>query len=359
MHTPRPSLNALRAFEVAARLGSVTAAAGELGVSHSAVSHHIAAIEALFGIPLLRRLAHSVEATEEGRRLASQLTEGFRLIDAGVKLLQPAPLKISCSSTIMMHWLIPRLGTFKKANPKAEIRLNVSFGMIDFIRDEISVAIRLDRITPPKEVTVDPLMREEIGPVCAPSYLAQHPITRPEDLKDVRRLASVTRPNAWREWSQAAEADADVLSPHETYEHFYLQNQAAACGLGVGVSPRILVLDHIAEGRLVAPLGFVAGPHNLVLWIAPHLRLRPDLRALVGWLKSNIQETLQTNRQALAAEIAKPPSSPPDLRTEAMHAQAGAQTTFQSSKLGVPQHPSRQFGLAAESKRVKNSRRPD
>ena len=150
METPRPSLNALRAFEAAARLGSVTAAAGELGVSHSAISHHITSIEALFGLPLLRRSAHSVQPTDEGKRLASQLTEGFRLINFGVKLLQPAPLKISCSSTIMMHWLIPRLGTFKDANPQAEVRLNVNYGMIDFIKDEISVAIRLDESSPPK-----------------------------------------------------------------------------------------------------------------------------------------------------------------------------------------------------------------
>jgi hypothetical protein len=120
MHSPRPSLNALRAFEAAARLGSVTAAATELAVSHSAVSHHIGSIEALFGIPLLRRFAHSVQPTEEGARLAGQLTQGFTLINVGIKLLQPAPLKISCSSTIMMHWLIPRLAAFKKANPKAE-----------------------------------------------------------------------------------------------------------------------------------------------------------------------------------------------------------------------------------------------
>lgn len=103
MTVRRPSLNALRAFEAAARLGSITAAAAELGVSHSAVSHHVGAMETLFGIPLLRRLAHSVQPTEEGVRLAAKLTEAFDMINAGLLLLQPAPLKISCSSTIMMH----------------------------------------------------------------------------------------------------------------------------------------------------------------------------------------------------------------------------------------------------------------
>jgi LysR family transcriptional regulator, glycine cleavage system transcriptional activator len=291
MNTPRPSLNALRAFEAAARLGSLTAAAGELGVSHGAVSHHIVSMEALFGIPLLRRLPHSVQPTEEGGRLASRLTEAFRLINAGVKQLQPAPLKISCSSTIMMHWLIPRLGSFKEAHPKIEVRLNVNYGVVDFVKDEISVAIRLDKIPPPKEAIVELLTREEIGPVCAPAYLARHPITTPEALKKVRLLASATRPVAWQDWWAAVLSRQSSVQPHETYEHFYLQNQAAACGLGVGLSPSILVADQIAAGRLVAPLGFVPSPYNLVLWISAHARLRPDLRALVSWLRANIRES--------------------------------------------------------------------
>lgn len=289
MTAARPSLNALRAFEAAARLCSITAAADELGVSHSAVSHHIASIEGLLGVPLLRRLPHSVMPTEDGQRLAVRLSEGFRLINSGIMLLQPGPLKISCSSTIMMHWLIPRLGSFKETHPAVEVRLNVNYGVVDFIQDEISVAIRLDRIPPPKEAIVDFLAREQIGPVCAPGYAARHAITTPESLLHVRLLASATRPSAWQEWWTAAEGRPGQVVPHETYEHFYLQNQAAACGLGVALTPRILVEDQIAAGRLIAPFGFVPGPYKLVLWIAAHFRLRPDLRALVAWLKSNIQ----------------------------------------------------------------------
>ena len=105
----------------------------------------------------------------------------------------------------MMHWLIPRLGSFRYANPKADIRLNVNYGMIDFIKDEISIAIRLDHITPPKEVIVEPLIREEIGPVCSPSYLERHSICHREDLRKVRLLGSATRPDAWQEWAAATD----------------------------------------------------------------------------------------------------------------------------------------------------------
>lgn len=295
MSVRRPSLNALRAFEAAARLGSMTAAAAELGVSHGAVSHHVGAIEALFGIPLLQRFSRSVRPTEEGTRLAAALTEAFKLIDAGLMRLQPGPLKISCSSTIMMHWLIPRLGSFKDRHNSAEIRLNVNYGQVDFVHDEVSVAIRIDGIPPPKDVIVKTMIREEIGPVCTPDYAVHHDLTNPESLRAVRLLGSKTRPLAWSDWWLATAQAGTPLEVQESYDHFYLQNQAAACGLGVAMTPLILVFDQIAAGNLIAPFGFTEGPHNIVLWIATHLRQRPDLRDLVEWLQAEMQELKSKN----------------------------------------------------------------
>lgn len=289
MSVRRPSLNALRAFEAVARLGSVTAAAEELGVSHGAVSHHVTATETLFGLPLLQRLPQGVRPTEHGAQLATKLTEAFTIIKAGLEALQPGPLKISCSSTIMMNWLLPRLGAFKAAHPEIEIKLNVNYGPIDFVRDGISVAIRLDSVASPKDVIVRTMIPEEIGPVCSPDYAARHRLTTPDALPHVRRLGSATRPGAWREWAQAAGLAASPMEPHESFTHFYLQNQAAACGLGVAMTPLILVLDQLSAGNLVAPFGFVPGSRKIVLWIAPHLRLRADLRALVQWLHSQMK----------------------------------------------------------------------
>jgi LysR family transcriptional regulator, glycine cleavage system transcriptional activator len=231
-----------------------------------------------------------VQPTDEGARLAAKLTHAFNLINAGIGLMRPAPLKLSCSSTIMMHWLLPRLGGFKERHPNIELRLNVNYGVVDFVHDEISVAIRVDRIHPPKDVLLEPLIPEEIGPVCSPDNAERHAITHPKLLENVRLLAPATRPTAWRDWSVAAGHPTVRFKAHEVFEHFYLQNQAAACGLGVALTPRILVEDQIAVGRLVAPFGFVPGPFKLVLWIAPHLRMRPDLRALVSWLKDAIRK---------------------------------------------------------------------
>ena len=78
------------------------------------------------------------------------------------------------------------------------------------------------------------------------------------------------------------------LPVHETYDHFYLMIQAAASGLGVALSPRILAADEIARGHLAAPLGFVDGPHELSLWIAPHLRTRSDVKRLSEWIQEEM-----------------------------------------------------------------------
>ena len=81
---------------------------------------------------------------------------------------------------------------------------------------------------------------------------------------------------------------SEPLQPQDSFEHFYLQNQAAACGLGVAIAPEILVEGEIARGHLVAPFGFVDGPHELNLWIAPHLRSRPDVKRLANWIEETM-----------------------------------------------------------------------
>jgi LysR family transcriptional regulator, glycine cleavage system transcriptional activator len=105
-------LTSLRAFEASGRLGPMTTATDELCVTHGATSRHVHALEDQFGVPLLVRLPRSVTPAPEGAALASQLTEAFRLMQEAVARLAPGPITLSCSATIMMKWLIPRLNAF-------------------------------------------------------------------------------------------------------------------------------------------------------------------------------------------------------------------------------------------------------
>ena len=288
--TPRPSLNALRAFEATARLGSMSAAADELCVTHGAVSRHIRSLEDQLGVSLLGR-GGQCDPTPEGVRLAGGLSTAFRLIQASVETLKPGPLTLSCSTSIMMYWLMPRIAGFHERHPNVELQFNMNYGRIDFVRDNISLAIRNSSIEPPKDANVRQLMVEWTGPVCSPAYLKSVRLETPTDLARTRLLATRTRLESWRDWATTAGWAAGEIEVAATYEHFYLLIQAAACGLGIAAVPRMLVLDDLASGRLVAPFGFVAGPRKLMLWIAPHLDGRPDVETLARWLAEEMKRT--------------------------------------------------------------------
>ena len=290
MKTPRPSLNSLRAFEATARLCSFTAAAHELSVTHGAVSRHVRSLEETLGIQLLRRNAHSTNPTPQGARLAEGLLSAFNLIQVSIEQLMSGPLTLSCSESIMMYWLIPRIARFQQAHPMVDLRFNMNSGPVDFARDNISLAIRLSTIEPPKDALVRDVVAEWIGPVCSAEYLQSARIESVEDLARTRLLVAKTRPSAWSDWLSTSGHAITGIAVADSFEHFYLLIQAAKCGLGVANVPRMLVRDDLSAGTLVAPFGFVPGPNRLVLWVAPYLSSRPETIALEDWLIEELQK---------------------------------------------------------------------
>ena len=293
MASPRLSLNALRALEATARLRSFSAAAQELSVTHGAVSRHIRMLEDSLGLPLLMRSAHGTKPTEEGHRLAEGLSHAFNLIQSSIEQVRPGPLTLSCSESIMMYWLIPRLARFQEAHPEVELRYNMSHGSVDFARDNIGVAIRLSTIEPPQEVIRSDIVAEWVGPVCSAEYLRTLRLASVADLSRARLMVSKTRPNAWVDWSHCCGQDSGDLRTDEVFDHFYLLIQAAKCGLGLANVPRMLVRDDLNSGALVAPLGFAAGPNSLVIWVAHRLSRRADTVKLVNWLTGELRSSEQ------------------------------------------------------------------
>jgi len=267
----------------------MSAAAEELCVTHGAISRHVRALEDQFGLPLLHRLGRSVAPTPEGATLASGLTDALLLMQKAAARLAPGPLTLSCSATIMMKWLIPRLSEFKRANPNVEIRLNLSHGEVNFVQDQISLAIRTSFNRAPRDVMIEPLLREQIGPVGHPDYVSREGISSVASLSRARILETATRPKAWPEWSSLVNCSNVDVRAQERYEHFYLVIQAAVSQLGVAIVPRYLIEEEIESGQLVAPLGFVESGHTLNLWIAPHERFRDDVRRLAAWIKERME----------------------------------------------------------------------
>lgn len=271
-----------------ARKGSFSEAADALSVTHGAISRHIRTLEDLLGVVLLTRSAHSTKLTPEGARLAAGLGRAFSLIQESIDEIRPRPLELSCSASIMMHWLLPRLGRLHSNFPTMELGLRTGHGPIDFAQDGVSVAIRLDSIDPPAGIVPVPLTNEWIGAVCSPEYLAASGVQTVADLGGQRLLATKTRPHAWKDWYCSIQHPYSEPHEMEFFEHFYLLIQAAKVGLGFACVPRMLVQAELESGALVAPFGCVEGPAKLVLWISPTAKMRSDTDDLVRWIRKEM-----------------------------------------------------------------------
>lgn len=258
-----PPLNALRAFEAAARLGSFSAAADELCVTHGAVSRHIQQLESWLGHALFDRYNRRVALTAAGQRYVGEITAAFdRIAEATAQQTQTdgqTVLRVNAPATFALRWLIPRLSSFQAAQPAIEVRLSSSNEPIDKVSPDIDVVIRGG------PQTVDGFEAEEFLaerrlPVCSPKLLQGRPLEKPSDLARFTLLHAATYPRMWPDWL-AASGNADLVPQQAlTLEHFYMTLQGAVDGLGVAMGPTALVADDIAEGRLICPFDGPALP---------------------------------------------------------------------------------------------------
>ncbi|AWM86082.1 LysR substrate-binding domain-containing protein [Microvirga sp. 17 mud 1-3] len=286
-----PSLNALVAFEAAARLGRMTLAAEELSVTHGAISRQVRHLETVLGIRLFEGPKNALRLTEAGRTLLSHLTTGFDHIETGIRAVadeEEGALDVSCTGTFSMRWLIPRLYRFQELYPGIEVRLSASHAPVDFTRHRYEVAIRLTEHLLPPEAPSTTLFAESVGPVLSPALAARLHLAEPRDLAQAPLLHTVTRPYAWSDWIDRAASSAFALAGTE-YEHFYYMLEAAVGGLGVGIAPWQLVIDDIRAGRLVAPFGFVGSGMDYVAVRRP--RRSRKAQAFCTWLAQEAGKT--------------------------------------------------------------------
>lgn len=249
-----PSLDDLRAFETVARLGSVRAAAGELSLTHGAVSRRVAKLSEDLDLRLFEPAGRGLRLTRDGAALSEATTKAFALIADSLTAIraasEPAPIVLSCERSLAMRWLIPQLSAFQDRHPAIEIHLSTGGGSLDFTRERVTLAIRrLDFALDPAWA-VRELMPERVGPVLAPGLRDRF------GLGDYVALGSRTRPKAWADW---LDAHPQVPRPRsvQLLDHHFLMTEAALGGLGVALAPEILVRGDVALGRLAAPHKFV------------------------------------------------------------------------------------------------------
>jgi LysR family transcriptional regulator, glycine cleavage system transcriptional activator len=265
-----PPLNAVRAFEAAARTGGFQVAGAELNVSANAVGRLVKVLEESLGVTLFKRLSRGVVLTEAGGRYLARVKALLdELAEATADLERSETTKIltvSAGPSIVARWLIPRLGRLVERHD-LDVRLVASPSLTDFAHDGVDVAIRYGCGTF-DGLRSDLLLREEFFPVCSPSLLARGPRLRePADLSQhVLLHQQYVRLNherdvrihdhfGWADWF-AAIGITGINGQRDLYFSFsHMVLQAAAEGQGVALASSAYLADDLASGRLIRPFG--------------------------------------------------------------------------------------------------------
>ena len=310
-----PSLNALKAFEAAARLESFTDAAAELFVTHAAVSRHVRDLEEWLGTELFRRTGRGVELTEAGRRYALRLTPLFdELADAtreAAAVGDVRQLKVTVEPSIASRWLVPRLGRFNELHPDIELAIDPTSRLADFRSGEADVGIRYGAGMW-GDVEAAKLTDAMIFPVCAPKLLTGRDALKPPDLADFNLLHE-SRKQWWADWLAAAGVSG-VEDWRGTVFQNHLAIEAAEAGQGFALADQVLATDALLDGWLVRPFGFDMKDH-WHYWIVrgKGQKETPPVRAFREWLMGEIADTnrkfAQLTGQKPAAVAARPVSS--------------------------------------------------
>lgn len=251
-------LNAIRAFEVAARLGSVRKAADELHVSSGAISRHIKNLEDELGIDLFQRGNRSMRLTPGAAAFAATVTEAFASINRGAEHLHTSSqttLMITAPDTFMLRWLVPRLQSLEAALGGISVRLTTWTREINPADRSIDVYIGVGPLLDIPGMTVAAVAPETFGPVVSPMLLRGREVTM-DLLWSLPRLDIRWPPDMWTNWAREA---GIALPPRETiwYDALSFSVQAAEAGLGVAIGPGPAITDALQHGGLVAPLGMV------------------------------------------------------------------------------------------------------
>lgn len=291
-----PSLNALHAFDVAARCGSFTQAAQVLHVTHGAISRQVRTLEQQLGIRLFVKEGRGLRLTDAGTRLQETTQMVFERLAQTCQALQhqsavQTPFVLGCPGSILARWFIPRLERLNRALPELRLQLCATDPIPEQPKGLDALLWFAESLTPSQRTTVFKLTSERIGPVLSPLHphyatLMQAPVAA---LLKEPLLHTQSRPQAWPCWAKMQGFMASDLHLGQGFEHLYYLLEAALTGLGVAIAPHLLVADDLRSGRLAAPWGFVETSAQLAVWL--NEPLEPRAQALMAWLQQELALT--------------------------------------------------------------------
>ncbi len=249
-----PSFPAVRAFEAAARHLSFKAAAEELHVTQSAVSHQIKSLEEFLGLALFRRGTRSVALTREGRDYLEKVSRVLDELSAATHFVRnqgpSGPLAIRSTPAFASRWLVPRINDFNRLHPDIELHISTSLESVNFAEDGVDVAIGFG-LQATGELHTEPILESSRFPVASPDLIArQGPFRNPEDLGKCVLLHNEVA-DGWGEWLECAGVGEIDPKSGPRFEHCNLSLRAAVEGQGVALAYGALVAPDLATGTLV------------------------------------------------------------------------------------------------------------
>ena len=280
-------LNALRAFEAAARHLNFTRAAIELRVSQGAISHQVAALEQRLGTPLFRRLPRGLALTDEGHALVPVVASAFDAIGAtldryaGGRLSEV--LSVGVVGTFAGGWLLPKLADFGRVHPHIDLRLMTNNNRVDLAGEGLDLAIRFGDGAW-HGTHAEPILDAPLSPLCAPAVADR--LTMPEALARETLFRSY-RPDEWPAWFAAAGVAPPPIRGL-VFDTSLLMVAAAKAGLGVAMAPPAMFADDLTAGRLVQPFAIEITTGRYWLTRLMSRQDTPAMRAFREWLMAAV-----------------------------------------------------------------------
>jgi LysR family glycine cleavage system transcriptional activator len=282
-----PPLNALKAFEAAARSESFTRAAEELHVTQGAVSQQVKALEATLGVALFQRARQRLVLTAAGRDYLAVIRDALDRIAVGTERLvqrrASGALTLSTSPDFAAKWLVHRLGRFVEAHPDIDLRVSAATHHVDFAREDVDLAVRHGDGDWPGLDAVR-LAAEQLFPVCSPSLVAGR--GRVSHAADLLRLP-LLRLDDWQTWARwfAAAGVATPAVPGPVINRASMLIDAAIDGQGVALARTALAAGDLISGRLVRPVDVALKMASAYWIVCPNATAaRPPIATVRAWL---------------------------------------------------------------------------
>lgn len=295
-----PPLNAVRAFDAAARHLSFRRAAEELCVTAGAISRQVANLEAFLGIKLFVRRYRQVMLTRAGKIYLADVREGLsRISQATAALdarLESNVLRLKLPPTFAMRWLMPRLLRFHAHHPEISVQITTSHAPADFDNDDIDAAVQYSQALK-KGLLGERLFNEVLIPVHSSETAGAD---SPRELASRMLLHSFRRPDDWPRWFAAAGVPGLKIKQSLVFENSSMTYQGAMDGLGVAMAHEAFVGDELRSGRLVCPVGVRLEDSIAYFLVYPQERARSTgLRAFHRWRAHEAQQTRYELRKGL------------------------------------------------------------